>query len=233
MSGVLPPKAVVFDLDGTLIDSRGDIVAAMNHALISTKRRPKPASTIVRLVGNGARSLCAQAALLPDDDPETDELLKYFLDYYNAHPLDFTRWATGALQALEDLASMDDMLIGLCTNKPRSTTEAVLTTLSIADRFHAVVAGGDVPERKPDPAPLRLASKLLGVDPHAVVMVGDGWQDIECARNAGAWSIAVESGFTPAHDLLMANPNVAVKDLSLVAGIVQRWREPETQLKMR
>lgn len=230
---MLPPKAVVFDLDGTLIDSRGDIVAAMNHALISTKRPPKPASTIVRLVGNGARSLCAQAALLPDDDPETDELLQFFLDYYRAHPLDFTRWAPGALQALEDLASMDDMLIGLCTNKPRSTTDAVLATLGITDRFRAVVAGGDLPERKPDPEPLLLASKLLGVDPHAVVMVGDGLQDIECAKNAGAWSIAVESGFTPAEDLLKAHPNVAVKDLSLVAGVVQRWREPTTNLKLR
>ncbi len=230
---MLPPKAVVFDLDGTLIDSRGDIVAAMNHALISTKRSPKPASTIVRLVGNGARSLCAQAALLPDDDPETDELVQYFLDYYSAHPLDFTRWSPGALQALEDLASMDDMLIGLCTNKHRSTTDAVLATLGITDRFHAVVAGGDLPERKPDPAPLHLASKLLGVDPRAVVMVGDGVQDIACAKNAGAWSIAVESGFTPADDLMMAHPNVAVKDLSLVAGIVQRWREPTTKLKLR
>lgn len=233
MSDVLPPKAVVFDLDGTLIDSRGDIVAAMNHALISTKRLPKPASMIVRFVGNGARSLCAQAAMLPENDPETDELLKHFLDYYNAHPLDFTRWSPGALQALEDLESMDDVLIGLCTNKPRSTTEAVLATLGIADRFGAVVAGGDTPERKPDPAPLLLASKLLGVNPHAVVMVGDGLQDIACAQNAGAWSIAVESGFTPADDLMMANPSVAVKDLSLVAGIVQRWREPTTKLKLR
>jgi phosphoglycolate phosphatase len=233
MSDVLPPKAVVFDLDGTLIDSRGDIVAAMNHALMSTNRRPHPASMLVPLVGNGARSLCAQAAMLPEDDPETDELVEYFLDYYRVHPLEFTRWAPGALQALEDLASMDDMLIGLCTNKHRSTTDAVLAALGIADRFGAVVAGGDLPERKPDPAPLLLASKLLGIDPRTVVMVGDGLQDIACARNAGAWSIAVESGFTPADDLMMANPNVAVKDLSLVAGIVQRWREPTTRLTMR
>jgi phosphoglycolate phosphatase len=233
MGSVLPPKAVVFDLDGTLIDSRGDIVAAMNHALIATNRRPKPASAIVRMVGNGARSLCAQAALLPDDDPETDELVQHFLAYYQAHPLDFTRWAPGALQALEDLAAMPDMVIGLCTNKHRSTTEAVLATLGITDRFAAVVAGGDVPEHKPDPAPLLLASNLLGVDPRAVVMVGDGLHDIECAKSAGAWSIAVESGFTPAKDLMAANPNVAVKDLSLVAGIVQRWREPTKNLKLR
>src|SRR5688572_1382698 len=103
MRDVLSPKAVVFDLDGTLIDSRGDIVAALNHALISTGRSPQPASRIVQLVGNGARSLCAQATLMPDDDPETDELVQLFLDYYQAHPLDFTRWAPGALEALEDL----------------------------------------------------------------------------------------------------------------------------------
>lgn len=230
---MLPPKAVVFDLDGTLIDSRGDIVAAMNHALLATKRRPQTATQIVRLVGNGARSLCAQAVLLPEDDPETDELLQYFLTYYEAHPLDFTRWSPGALEALDDLAAMDDMQIGLCTNKPRGATEAVLAGLGIADRFRVVVAGGDTLERKPDPAPLLLASKQLNVDPHAVVMVGDGVQDIECARNAGAWAIAIESGFTAANDLMQANPHVAVKDLSLVAGIVQRWREPTTKLKLR
>jgi phosphoglycolate phosphatase len=233
MGNVLPPKAVVFDLDGTLIDSRGDIVAALNHALIATKHNPQPASKIVRLVGNGARSLCARAAILPEDDPETDELLQHFFDYYHAHPLDFTRWAPGALQALEELAAMDDMVIGLCTNKHRATTEAVLAALGIADRFQAVVADGDLPERKPAPEPLLLASKLLGVDPRTVVMVGDGVQDIECAKGAGTWSIAVESGFTPPSELVTANPDVAVKDLSLVPGIVQRWREPTTKLKLR
>ena len=233
MSDVLPPKAVVFDLDGTLIDSRGDIVAAMNHALIATKRRPQPASKIVPLVGNGARALCAQVALLTDDDPETDELVAHFSAYYRAHPLDFTRWAPGALQALDDLGAMDDLMIGLCTNKHRSTTEAVLAALGITERFHAVVAGGDAAELKPDPEPLLLASKLLGVDPRMVVMVGDGVQDVECAKNAGSWSIAVESGFTAPSVLMAALPNVAVKDLSLVAGIVQRWREPTTKLKLR
>lgn len=233
MSDVLPPKAVVFDLDGTLIDSRGDIVAALNHALIATKHRPLSGFKIVPLVGNGARSLCAQAALLPEDDPETDELVRHFLNYYREHPLDFTRWAPGALQALEDLASMDDVRIGLCTNKHRSATDAVLAALGITDRFHAVVAGGDLLERKPEPEPLLLASKLLGVDPRAVVMVGDGVQDIECAKGANAWSIAVESGFTPTDELMKANPHVAVKDLSLVPGIVQRWREPTTKMKLR
>jgi phosphoglycolate phosphatase len=233
MGDVLLPKAVVFDLDGTLIDSRGDIVAALNHALISTGRNPQPASTIVQLVGNGARSLCAQATAQFEDDPETDELVQLFLEYYQAHPLDFTRWAPGALQALDDLALMDDMLIGLCTNKHRSTTEAVLDALGIRDRFRAVVAGGDLPELKPDPAPLLLTAKLLGVDPRTVVMVGDGVQDVECAKNAGAWSVAIESGFTPADELMMASPNVAVKDLSVVARVVQRWREPTTRLKLR
>ena len=230
---MLPPQAVVFDLDGTLIDSRGDIVAAMNHALIATGREPQPASMIVPLVGNGARSLCARAVGVVEDSPIADELVQVFLEYYQAHPLDFTRWSPGALEALESLALMEDMLIGLCTNKPRATTDAVLAALGIDDRFGAIVAGGDTPERKPDPEPLLLTSKLLGVDPRAVVMVGDGVQDIECARNAGTWSVAVESGFTEADRLMMANPNVSVKDLSSLAAVVQRWREPTTRLKLR
>jgi phosphoglycolate phosphatase len=230
---VLPPTAVVFDLDGTLIDSRGDIVAAVNHALLTTGRNPQPAQVIVRYVGDGARALCARAAKLPEDTKETDELIELFLDYYNQHPLDFTRWAKGALEAIEALSAMSSMTLGLCTNKHRATTEVVLSALGIEDRFAAIVAGGDLSARKPDAAPLLLAAQKLGVMPAAVVMVGDGPQDILCARNAGTWAVAVESGFSPVEALLAAGPDVTVKDLSMLPGIVQRWREPTTKIKLR
>jgi phosphoglycolate phosphatase len=223
----------VFDLDGTLLDSRGDIVAALNHALHMTGRPPQPAQVIVRFVGDGARTLCARAAKLPEDAPETDELMKLFLDYYAEHPLDFTRWAVGALDAIETLSGMENMSLGILTNKPRSTTDAVLQALGIGDRFHVVVAGGDMPEKKPDPAPLLHAASKLGSPPGAVVMVGDGVQDVLCARRAGTWAVAVESGFSPVDTLIQAGPDVTVKDLSMLPGIVQRWREPTTKIKLR
>lgn len=230
---MLPPTAVVFDLDGTLLDSRGDIVAAINHALLTTGRSPQPAQAIVRLVGDGARVLCARAAKIPEDAPETDEVLRLFLDYYREHPLAFTRWAPGALEAIEALSSMENMALGICTNKHRSTTEVVLRALGIEDRFAVIVAGGDTKERKPDAAPLLLAAQRLGAKPAAVVMVGDGPQDIHCARNAGTWAVAVESGFSAVETLVQAGPDVTIKDLSMLSGIVQRWREPTTRIKLR
>nr|WP_272417456.1 HAD-IA family hydrolase [Polyangium jinanense] len=233
MSPVLPPTAVVFDLDGTLLDSRGDIVAAINHALLTTGRNPQPAQVIVRLVGDGARALCARTAKIPEDAPEVDELVRLFVDYYKQHPLDFTRWAKGALEAIEALSSMENMALGICTNKPRSTTDVVLRALGIEDRFGVIVAGGDTKERKPDAAPLLLAAKQLGSMPAAVVMVGDGPQDILCARNAGTWAVGVESGFSTVEALVQAGPDVTVRDLSMLPGIVQRWREPTTKIKLR
>jgi phosphoglycolate phosphatase len=230
---VLPPTAVVFDLDGTLLDSRGDIVAAVNHALLTTGRPPQPAQVIVRLVGDGPRALCARTAKLPERSPETDALIQLFLDYYAQHPLDFTRWAVGALEAIETLAEMENMKLGICTNKARSTTEIVLSALGIRDRFQSLVAGGDTAEKKPDPAPLLRAARELGSTPAAVVMVGDGVQDILCARRAGTWAVGVESGFSPVENLLQAGPDVTVKDLSMLPGIVQRWREPTTKIKLR
>ncbi|UQA63609.1 HAD-IA family hydrolase [Polyangium aurulentum] len=223
----------MFDLDGTLIDSRGDIVAAINHALVTTGRPPQPAQVIVRFVGDGARTLCARAAKLPEDATETDELMKLFLEYYAAHPLDFTRWSVGALEAIETLSEMENMSLGILTNKHRSTTDVVLQSLGIADRFHVIVAGGDMPEKKPDPAPLLHAANKLGSPPGAVVMVGDGVQDVMCARRAGTWAVAVESGFSPVETLIQAGPDVTVKDLSMLPGIVQRWREPTTKIKLR
>lgn len=230
---MLPPTAVVFDLDGTLIDSRGDIVAATNHALLATGRKPEPAAAIVSLVGDGARTLCARVARLEESDPEIDELLEHFLGYYEAHPADFTRFMPFAMEAVEALSAMNAMTLALCTNKHRRATDAVLSALGIADRFAVIVAGGDLPQKKPDPAPLRHIAKTLGVRPAAMVMVGDGPQDVLCAQQAGCWSVAVECGYSTPALLSEVGPDVQLKDLGMLAGIVQRWREPTTKIRLR
>jgi phosphoglycolate phosphatase len=221
---MLPPAAVVFDLDGTLVDSRGDIVAALNHALAGTGRAPLPAVVIVRYVGDGARVLCARAAQLSESDPEVDELLGRFLAYYGEHPIDFTRWARGAQETLDELAEMPDLRLGICTNKPRETTDAVLAALGIRTRFRVVVAGGDLQEKKPAPGPLLYAARALAVSPEQVVMVGDGPQDIQCARAAGTRAVAVE-GFTPRRLLFEARPDVLLDSLRELPGVIRRWQD--------
>lgn len=221
---LLPPAAVVFDLDGTLIDSRGDIIASANHALTKTGRPALPAPAIVRHIGDGARTLLARLIQQPETSPEVDPLLALFIEYYTAHPLDFTRWMPGARECLEALGQIDDLVLALCTNKPRQTTDAVLAGLGVRTRFRVTVAGGDLSEKKPAPAPLLHIAKQLELDPAALVMVGDGPQDVECARRAGARSVALE-GFVPRDRVQAAGPDVMLRSMREVVEVIKRWRD--------
>lgn len=228
---MLPPTAVVFDLDGTLIDSRGDIVAAMNHALEATGRKPLPAQVIVRYIGDGARSLCARSAQLEEWSDDVDKLLEPFLAYYDEHPIDFTRWMPSAQETLDVLGELG-MVLAICTNKPRRTTDAVLAALGVRTRFRAVFAGGDLSEKKPAPGPLLHLAKQMGVSTETMVMVGDGPQDVEAARRAGMRAIAVEHGFVSRERLLGARPDVLLKHLGELPEVIRRWRDATARVSI-
>ncbi|MBK6519264.1 MAG: HAD hydrolase-like protein [Polyangiaceae bacterium] len=224
------PGAVVFDLDGTLIDSRGDIAAAVNHALLKAGRVPLAAGVIAGFVGDGARSLLARCAKLPETDPALDDLLERFTEYYVAHPTDFTKWAEGAPQVLDRVAELE-LPIALCTNKPRAVTEAVLSALGVRTRFRAMYAGGDGPEKKPAPGPLIALAKRLGLELGALVMVGDGPQDVECARRAGCRVVGVVSTYSARDRVVSAQPDVVIESLSELPEIVRRWCDSTTRLQ--
>jgi phosphoglycolate phosphatase len=229
---MLPPKAVVFDLDGTLIDSRGDIVAAVNHALAQVGRTPLPAQVIVRNVGDGARTLLARCTRLGEQTEEVDRLLQHFIEHYSEHPVDFTRWMPGAVEALDTLGEWTDLVLGICTNKPRQTTEAVLAALGVRTRFRAIVAGGDLSEKKPAPGPLLHIGKLLHVSSDTMVMVGDSAQDVDCAKNAGCRSIGVDGGFGARDRLLDARPDVLLASLLELPDVLNRWREATARVSI-
>jgi phosphoglycolate phosphatase len=137
------------------------------------------------------------------------------------------------VQALEDLAEIPDLRLAICTNKPRTTTEAVLGALGVRTRFAAIYGGGDGPERKPAPGPLLAVAERLGTSPKDLVMVGDGMQDIDCARRAGARAVAVAAGFTPRSQLLAARPDVLVDTLADLPGVVRRWRDATAKFTVR
>lgn len=224
-----PPGAVVFDLDGTLIDSRGDIAAAANHALLATGRKPLAASVIASFVGDGSRTLLARCAKLPEADDALDRLLELFLEYYCAHPTDFTRWVDGAPQVLDRVAELG-LPIALCTNKARSVTDAVLSSLGVRTRFRAIYAAGDGPEKKPAPGPLLALSKKLSVDVPSLVMVGDGIQDIECARRAGCRVIGVVSTYSARDRVDAGQPDVTIESLTELPDIIRRWCDATTRV---
>jgi 2-phosphoglycolate phosphatase len=216
------PTAIVFDLDGTLIDSSGDIAAAANHALTMTGRRVLPVTTILRFAGDGARPLCARASGLSESDPELDMVVDAYLDFYADHPIVNTRWMPHARQALEELR---DCPLAICTNKPRRTTEIVLAALGVRTLFAVVIAGGDVPDRKPSPGPVLAVAEQLRLAPNQLVVVGDGPQDVESGRRAGTRTIGVEGGFVPRERLAGAHPDVLIGSLAELPSVVSRWRD--------
>jgi len=219
----LPVAGVVFDLDGTLVDSCEDIAQAANFCLAAAGFPPRSSAEIQTFIGDGSRLLLARASGLEATDERLDEMLERFFVYYTAHAVDHTRLLPGAREVLVALSHLPR---ALCTNKPRVTTLALLEGLGIDALFDVVVAAGDVPHNKPHPAPLLRASELLGVPCERLVLVGDGPQDVECARAAGARSIGItEAIIVPLERLRAAGPDalIALRD---VPAQLEAWGAP-------
>ncbi len=218
--GITVRLGIVFDLDGTLIDSRADIANAANHALAAQGRATLTPAEIAGYVGDGARLLMARAARLEPESAELEALLASFLAYYTAHPTDHTLLIPGAHEALAQLSHLP---LALCTNKPRAVTDAVLAQLRLPAKFRVVVAGGDLPKNKPDPLPLQHIAKLLSLNPSELVMVGDGAQDIRCAKAAGARSVGVDGGMQASDLMLEAKPDVFLRTLADLPRVIEDW----------
>lgn len=222
MSPRAPVRCVVFDLDGTLIDSRKDIARATNHALAELGRPTLPVERVASFVGDGAPALLSRALGVPEEDPLVSELLGVFLDFYTAHPVVHTTLMPGALDALRELSG--DFALALCTNKPRRTTDAVLAGLSLSQYFAIVLAGDDLPAKKPDPAPLFHIAQHLGLAPNTLAMVGDGPQDVEAGRAAFAFTVGVRGGIIPFERLVAASPDVLLETLAELPALLRRDR---------
>lgn len=220
---------IVFDLDGTLVDSRADIVCATNHALLQHGRPALPDELVTSFIGDGARTLMARAAGLGEDDARLEPFLQAFLDYYGAHAVVHTVLVPGAISVLDTLAAA--LPLALCTNKPRRTTLRVLDALGLRGYFAALSAGGDSPQKKPDPAPLLGLGARLGFVPERLVMVGDGPQDIECARRAGARSAGVVGNIAPRALLERARPDALLDTIRELPALLHRWRNAQATSK--
>jgi len=221
LRGAVNVAGVAFDLDGTLVDSVADIARATNHSLRGAGLPERSEEEIRDFIGDGSRVLLARASGLSPTSPELEAMLLGFFSYYTEHAVEQTRLLPGARETLDALSHLPR---ALCTNKPRATTLAVLRALGIERDFDAVVAAGDVPHHKPHPAPLERVGELLGVPCRSLVLVGDGPQDVACARAAGARSIAIsEAIIVPLERLRAAGPDVVVP-LREVPAVVARWQ---------
>lgn len=210
-------RGVVFDLDGTLVDSRADLVAAVNHTLARLGRTPLPFDTVVGYVGEGARRL-VEKALAATDPGAVDEGLSIFRAYYGAHLLDRTRAYPGVEEMLIRLAAR---AVDLCvlSNKPEAMSRAVLAGLGMLDRFVAVVGGDSLPTRKPDPSGLLHLAALRSTAVERLLLVGDSAIDLETARAAGCGFCGALWGFFPDRLLALHPERIVARPLDLVAVV--------------
>ena len=209
---------VVFDLDGTLIDSAADLAAAVNATLarLSPATPPLPLERIRSFVGHGAGMLVARALLAAGLPDRPEEILPLYLDVYRGRMLDQTRLYPGVAEALDALRGHT---LAVLTNKPGDMSRAILAGLGVADRFARICGAEDVPAKKPDPAGLRLLMADAGTGPESVAMVGDSPVDVRTGRAAGVLTVGVSYGLDP--DGLRAEPpDVLLDDLRALPGLV-------------
>ncbi len=202
---------VVFDLDGTLVDSVEDLAAAVNRMLADEGLTALPRDTIQTFVGNGLPKLVERAmvhcGLSPDRHPD---LTRATLQYYNAAPTQETTVYPGVVTALEQLRDMC-CAMGVCTNKPEALARHVLDAFDLSRFFDSVVGGDTLPTRKPDPAHLNACFKALpAVGP--AIYVGDSEVDAETAARAGVPFLLYSQGYRKSP--LAEIPHLAAYDQS-------------------
>jgi phosphoglycolate phosphatase len=215
-------QLVIFDLDGTLIDSRLDLVHSVNAALRHIDRPELADEVIAGYVGDGApiliqRALGAEAT----DKALVRKGLEFFLSYYREHKLDHTTVYPGIAQALAAIQRSSNgtpRQLAVLTNKPVKPSRAIIEGLGLGQFFSQVYGGNSFATKKPDPQGARQLLQESQVTPERAAIVGDSQVDVRTGRNAGLWTVGVTYGFAP-HTLENESPDVLVdsaQELSVV-----------------
>ncbi len=185
-------RALLFDLDGTLIDSKQDLIRSVNAMLRELKRVELPQETISGYIGHGAPLLVARALGNGCTEEERQRALEFFLSYYEEHKMDTTRAYPGVAETLEKLARVP---MAVLTNKPVRISVRILDALGLSKYFRAIYGGNSFETKKPDPLGARTILKELELEPQEALLVGDSEVDVQTARNAGMLAAAVNYGF--------------------------------------
>lgn len=215
---------LIFDLDGTLVDSRLDLAASVNAMLRHYCKPELPNDVIASYIGNGAPMLVRRSLGDPDDEQFVQEALLYFMSYYREHKLDTTYVYEGIFPALDAiLASRNgfgDIKMAVLSNKPVGPSRGIVEELGLTRYFFQVYGGNSFHTKKPDPAGVQALMTEAGARPEQTVIIGDSDVDMITARNAGIYSVGVTYGLAP-HTLEDAPPDVLVdhpRELADVLG---------------
>jgi phosphoglycolate phosphatase len=212
-------KLLIFDLDGTLIDSRLDLVHSVNAMLRNFGRPELPEDVIATYVGDGAPMLVRRALGDPDDSAAVDQAVEFFLAYYRVHKLDYTHLYQGIVDMLMTVQKGGNgsaRKMAVLSNKPVHPARAIIEALGLQDFFFSVYGGNSFPTKKPDPFGAQAILQEAEAQPEQALIIGDSSNDILTGRNAGLWTCGVTYGFAP-HTLCEVPPDVTVdtpQDLS-------------------
>src|SRR5205807_1815583 len=209
-------RALIFDLDGTLIDSKQDLIRSVNAMLVEMGHKTLPEDTISGYIGHGAPVLISRALGNGATEEERERALKFFLAHYEEHKLDSTRAYAGVAEALEGLREFP---MAVLTNKPVRVSRRILEGLGLAKYFRAVYGGNSFETKKPDPLGARKILEELSTAPAEAVMVGDSEVDVQTARNAGTLAVAVNYGFGT-HDRAVYPADIYLDRLTELADLL-------------
>lgn len=208
-SALTDVQLLVFDLDGTLVDTKKDLALSVNAMRCEMQLAPLPFDLIASYVGQGVQTLVRRALGEQASDANVEKGLSFFLEYYYVHMLDNTRIYPGVREALEEL---HDRRMAVLTNKPVRFSREMLARLGIASCFAYIYGGNSFPQKKPDPVGVNKLMEDLKASPLQTMMVGDSDTDVLTGRNARVWTCGVTYGFGP-NTFKDAPPDLLLDDL--------------------
>jgi phosphoglycolate phosphatase len=218
-------KIIIFDLDGTLVDSSVDICHAINYAIEGTGIKPVNVERTIQLIGEGISRLFEKLLSAEKSDADRHVLAERFMEHYNKHLTDNTPLYPGVKDILEALSGFRKVII---TNKRHDASAKILDTLGIAKYFDFIVGSDSTPGKKPSPIPIQFVLEKFSIKPEDAVIIGDSNFDVDAGKAAGIKTIAVTYGYRPVEalqeaDFIVNSMPQVVPIIKLLMGDEGEW----------